>query len=289
MHDILLDDTTNVASFPKFSDRYTTKVVDGVNTTGYFISDFTYSELQELSLNQRMDIRTDIYDGYFKIPTFTQIMDLAQSTYKNTGRMVGIYPELKHPSFFHNLGWKMEDLLLKALQDGGYDITNAPNSLKEIVPVVIQCFELDTLKYLRPLTNIPLIYLVEKADQAGNFWSEENFTELAKYIDGVGPEKSPLANAEYKEGLHMMELLHNAGLGAHPYTFRADSGINKKFNGDFNKENLYFYCCLGMDGLFTEFADRSRESIDSWRNHTAWNEENNISNPQLCPIDCESP
>jgi glycerophosphoryl diester phosphodiesterase len=69
MHDLLLDDTTNVASFPQFADRYTTKTVDGQNMTGYFISDFLYSELQELSLIQRIQGRSTLFNDLLKIPT----------------------------------------------------------------------------------------------------------------------------------------------------------------------------------------------------------------------------
>ena len=40
VHDVTLDDVTDVASHPEFADRYTTKTVDGVPTTGmwYLIS-----------------------------------------------------------------------------------------------------------------------------------------------------------------------------------------------------------------------------------------------------------
>ena len=41
MHDLLLDSTTNVASIPEFTDRYTTKIVEGSQMTGYFVEDFT--------------------------------------------------------------------------------------------------------------------------------------------------------------------------------------------------------------------------------------------------------
>lgn len=34
VHDVTLDDVTDVASHPEFADRYTTKTVDGVPTSG---------------------------------------------------------------------------------------------------------------------------------------------------------------------------------------------------------------------------------------------------------------
>ena len=41
MHDLLLDNTTNVASFSEYTDRYTTKTVEGKPMVGYFVEDFT--------------------------------------------------------------------------------------------------------------------------------------------------------------------------------------------------------------------------------------------------------
>jgi hypothetical protein len=40
--------TTDVASHPEFADRKTTKVIDGVSTTGWFTDDFTLAELRTL-------------------------------------------------------------------------------------------------------------------------------------------------------------------------------------------------------------------------------------------------
>ena len=37
----------------------------------------------------------------------------------------------------------------------------------------------------------------------------------------------------------------HAGLLLHPWTFRADSGVLPRFDGDFEKEEMFFYCCLG--------------------------------------------
>lgn len=280
MHDLLLDDTTNVASLPQFADRKTTKVVDGANMTGYFISDFTYAELQELRLKQRMAIRTKIFDNYFSIPTFDQVMALAQASYQSTKRTVGIYPELKHPTYFKNLGFPMEDMLLDSLQKGGY-ITNdlSQANMTQVVPVVIQCFEDTTLQYLKGKTTIPLIQLLN----AKYSWTKENVAKLASYANGVGPEKSDLSNLPYEEGKSLMEQIHAAGLYVHPWTFRADTDLEPKFNRNFNDENLYFYCCLGIDAGFTEFPDRTRESLDLLSNYTALTHQS-----AACPVSCSS-
>jgi glycerophosphoryl diester phosphodiesterase len=287
MHDLLLDETTNVAELPQFSDRKTTRVVDGNNMTGFFVNDFVYDELMQLRLKQRLTFRTDLFDGYFSIPSFDQIMQLAQQNYNSTQRTVGIYPELKHPSYFHSFGFEMEDMFLRSLTAGGYQVQGAdvPNDLTKVLPVVVQCFEENSLRYIKEKSSIARIFLVETSGPA--FWSNNsNLAHIAEFANAVGPEKSDLGAPKYSSGLAIMKNLHAHNLRAHPWTFRADDGILKKFHNDFATENMYFYCCLGMDGLFTEFPDRSRESIDMMHNYTAWSASQGSAS--RCIIDCSA-
>ena len=245
LHDLFLDDTTNVASLSQFNDKKTTKVVDGKNMTGYFVSDFVYSELQELRLNQRLSYRTTLYNGLFQIPSLDSVMSLVQSHYYNTSRTIGIYVELKHPSFFHSLGFNMENMLLQSLVKGGYEVNgdNVPTNLTQVLPVVIQCFESDSLKYLKEKTNIPLIQLLEV--QKSDFFSNDNINTISTYSNGIGPAKENFGNIPYELALNYVNLIHSFGLVIHPYTFRADSGIGNKFNNNFEFEEMFYYCCLG--------------------------------------------
>ena len=112
LHDLLLDDTTDIASYPQYSNRKRTQEVDGETLTGYFVSDFAISELKQLRLNQRLPQRTQIYNGLFQIPTLDEIINLVQLQYNKTGILYGIFPELKHPSYFKSLGFNMDDMLL---------------------------------------------------------------------------------------------------------------------------------------------------------------------------------
>lgn len=52
MHDITLDETTNVAEHPEFFDRKKTIELSGSSTTGFFVADFTVEELKTLRLKQ---------------------------------------------------------------------------------------------------------------------------------------------------------------------------------------------------------------------------------------------
>lgn len=266
MHDILLDDTTNVASISEFQDRISTKIVDGKNMTGYFVSDFLYSELEILRLNQRLTGRTSIYNGLFQIPSLDVIFDLIATSFNSTGRLTGMYTELKHPSFFHSLGFDMEDMFLSKLTEYGFDISGptVPNNLTQVLPIIIQCFEKDTLVYLSTKTNIPLVQLLET--QLSSYWSSANMKEISLYAQAIGPTKSDFGDISYEKAMKQINIIRNYNLYIHPWTFRADSGILLKFHGNFYLEQMYFLCCLGMDGLFTEFPDRTRETINIIKN-----------------------
>ncbi len=56
----------------------------------------------------------------FEIPTFDEILRLASQAALKRGRPVGIYPELKHPSYFRGIGLPLEEKLAAALQGNAY-------------------------------------------------------------------------------------------------------------------------------------------------------------------------
>ena len=290
LHDVLLDDTTDVATLPEFASRKTTRDVDGVETTGFFVNDFTWAELQTLTLRQRLPFRTPLYNGVFRIPSLQQIAKLVADDYNSTQqRLTGLYIEPKHPSYFASLGWDMDAMLLEQLVDNGYLVSGpeVPRDLKRVVPVVIQCFEADFLKRLRPQTNIPLVLLLnpptpqQLAD--GSYWSQTFLADASAYADGLGPEKTLFATLPLEQARQAVAEAHAADLVLHPWTFRAEAQyIGKKFNSDFELENTYYLCCLGIDGLFSEFPDRSREVVDGLLKWFS------TAESEGCPVDCQT-
>lgn len=265
MHDVTLDETTNVAQLPQFDDKKTTKVVDGENKTAYFVSDFTFEEIQQLRVKQRLESkgRTDLYDYLLSIPDLDSIMKLTQDYYAKHNRTVGIYLELKMPDYHRELGFDMSSMVLQQLQQGGFIVSgdDTPNNVQqEVVPVVIECFEPTTLMALAAQSALPLVQLVPIEKD----WKyiEEVLTTVSQYAAGVGPDKSQLGDVPFETGRELVSKIHAAGLVVHPYTFQADTGILDKFAGDFAAQELYFYCCLRVDGVFTEFPDQTRETVD---------------------------
>ncbi|HEY9862027.1 MAG TPA: glycerophosphodiester phosphodiesterase family protein, partial [Candidatus Obscuribacterales bacterium] len=164
-HENEISGTTDVAERPEFSDRKTTKTIDGVAYTGWFTEDFTLAELKTLRAKERIPgLRpgNTAFNGQFEIPTLQEVIDLAQRKSAELGRTIGIYPETKHPSYFDSIGLSLEEPLVETLNQNGYIGLNAP--------VFIQSFEVGNLQQLNQLTDVPLVQLFGGAtDQPYDF------------------------------------------------------------------------------------------------------------------------
>src|SRR5690606_7426621 len=100
-HENEISGTTDVAERPEFAERRREQVVDGVAAAGWWAEDFTLDELKTLRCKERLpQLRphNTAFDGHEAIPTFAEILHLAIEA------GVGIYPELKHPTFLSEQG-----------------------------------------------------------------------------------------------------------------------------------------------------------------------------------------
>ncbi len=239
-HDHYLSDTTDVADHPEFASRKTQK--PGHEREDWFSEDFTLAEIKTLRARQAFASRSHAADGKFEILTFDEFLTLAKGRTTMAGKPVGVYPETKLPSYFQSLGYDFETAVLAALARHGFD---RPGS-----PVFIQSFEDGILRALRPKTDLPLIMLLEKADGA-------DMQDIAAYADGIGPFKGLLVN---KDGTSsgMVEAAHGAGLAVHPWTFRSDMLPEQFANA---QAEFDFFLDLGIDGLFTDFANDARAAL----------------------------
>ncbi|MGH8078229.1 MAG: glycerophosphodiester phosphodiesterase family protein, partial [Lysobacter sp.] len=101
-HENEISDTTDVAAHAEFAHLRTTKTIDGDVITGWFTEDFTLAELKTLRAKERIPaVRPDNtrFDGMYSIPTFAEVVQLAKRE-SRCGRVVGVDPETKHPTWF---------------------------------------------------------------------------------------------------------------------------------------------------------------------------------------------
>ena len=259
LHDLLLDLTTNIADFPEFAHRLTTRDVEGVSYTGFFVSDFDSSELKLLRLKQRLpNTRSTLFDYTLQMPTLTEIFQMANNLTSSSGRRVGLYLELKHPNYYRSLNFSMEEMILKSLIDANYAIKNVEADLfHRVAPIVIQCFVSETLIYLRSKCDLPLVQLIGLAEneRIADVWNGANLDMMTKYANGIGPPTTIFTDSQvsYSKATYMIDQARTRKLVVHPYVLKSDS----EMKGSSSAETLFFVCCLEVDGIFTDYTDRT--------------------------------
>ncbi|MDR6848676.1 glycerophosphoryl diester phosphodiesterase [Sphingomonas sp. BE137] len=262
-HENDITGTTDVAKHPEFAARRTTKVIDGETHIGWFTEDFTLAELKTLRAIERLPkVRPDNakYDGQFDVPTLAEVIALAKK-HSVGGRVVGIYPETKHPTYFASIGHPMEARLVAQLNAAGWS--------KPSDPVFIQSFEVNNLKQLHSMTGLRLIQLIDAtgapADNAAPSYAAmatpEGLKAVAAYAYGIGPNKDMIQRGDAAPSTLVADA-HAVGLRLHPWTFRAENmflppslriGTDPVARGKLAEEITRFLN-LGIDGFFTDFA-----------------------------------
>ena len=252
-HENEIGGTTDVAA--KFPSRRTTKTVDGQAITGWFTEDFTLAEIKTLRAKERLAFRSHAYDGQFAIPSFDDVIVLAQRLGRELNRPIGVYPETKHPTYFRNLGLPLEEKLIASLAKHGWNRKDAP--------VFIQSFEPDSLRLLRGNTSVRLIQLTSDASMV----DATGLKRIAGYADGIGPEKRLIvpigADGSVGAPTDLVQRAHAAGLQVHIWTIRVDkeflpAGYHGRAEAEFEQ-----FRDLGVDGLFTDFPDVAAKVLRS--------------------------
>ena len=257
MHDLTLNATTNVEEvFPEKKNK----------KGKYQVIDFTLNEIKLLKVHERSSRtgknaafpqRFPIDYQLFEIPTLDNMINLVKGLSKSSGRIMGLYIEIKAPEFHKKHNKDPASTLLKMLKHHGF---------KEATdPVFIQSFDSKTLKKLRyqHKTRLRLIQLIGE-----NHWrlsdtdftylkSEKGLNEVSKYADGIGPWMNQLVTGVDLSGnFQITNLVKNArrkDLLIHSYTFRADRLPD--YVSNFDELLDIFLNEVGVDGIFTDFPD----------------------------------
>ena len=251
IHDILLDDVTNVSE--KYPNR---KREDGK----YYVIDFTFEELKTLEVTERFDSKTglQIYPtrfpkgtSSFRLHSLQDEIELIQGLNKSTGKNIGIYPEIKKPKFHHENGKDFSKIVLEILTKYGY-------STKDDL-CILQCFDAQELERIRNELKSEL-FLVQLME----FPEQKNLLEFyASYADGIGPWYKHLISSKTTSSFSFTSLVeeaHKLSLVVHPYTFREDS--LDEFDSFQQMIDVIIHKG-GADGGFTDFPDRMKEILET--------------------------
>ncbi|MGH1561966.1 glycerophosphodiester phosphodiesterase [Mumia sp. DW29H23] len=273
-HENEIGGTTDVADHPEFAARRTTKTIDGRPVTGWFTEDFTLAELKTLRAKERLPLvrpANTAYDGRFTVPTLDEVLDLARKESIRRGRVIGVAPETKHPTYFQSIGNNLEDPLVRTLNRRGLN--------HRWSPVTIQSFETANLKALSKRVRVPLAQNVNPSGLpydhvvAGDpttyadMVTPAGLKALSRYADILSAEKNVLVPRDATGVLGapttVVRDAHKAGLDVYAWTFRAENqflpadyreGTDPNAHGDLTGELRAFYA-LGLDGVFSDFPD----------------------------------
>jgi glycerophosphoryl diester phosphodiesterase len=259
-HENEISETTDVASRPEFSERRATRTIDGRPVTGWFTEDFTLAELRTLRARERLPAlrpASAAFDGTETILTFQEVIDIAREGTARTGRVIGVAPELKHPSYFVSIDLPMEPPLIEALVAN--DLMSAHSA------ILIQCFEVEALRALDQSTDAPLLQLMSPfggpADRPGTTYAAmatpDGLTEIATYADAIGVETAMIvprsATGATAAPTTLVADAHAAGLRVIAWTFRAeDVFLPTDHRSDLTGWLRRFYA-VGVDGVFSDF------------------------------------
>ena len=261
-HENEISGTTDVASREEFASRQRSKTIDGVLVTGWFAEDFTLAELRTLRVRERLPgLRPQNmrYDGLWQIPTLEEVVKLVRAKEAETGRRIGIYPELKHPHFLlQTEGVDTVDLLLLELKRLGV----TPDD-----PVYLQSFEIAPLKRLKQRSGFKLVQLVATeggpADEPDMTYAEmlspTGLTAIAQYADAVGADMRLVIGGDGKPTA-LVANARAAGMDVHAWTLRKENAflppILHRPGGDSTRgciETLFgMLADAGVTGVFTD-------------------------------------
>ncbi|MCS6853554.1 MAG: hypothetical protein NZ523_02195 [Elioraea sp.] len=249
LHDDTLNATTNieeVAAAKGWTDR--ARIVGGRRL--YYVFDFDLAEIRQLTARSRgtpgySQPGNGFYTGDepFKVATFTEVLEIAHGHYRETGRLVGVYPELKFtqalaPAAGLAYLTAMADALLAELADPRWD-----GLFDRREAVFIQSFIPAALQYLRPRTALPLVALTFTLPNGAGFppvptcpTTPEAARALRAFADGIGVNAPAASEA-------CIRTAQEAGLLVHVYTLTDDPGSYRLFFG------------RGVDGVFSNHPD----------------------------------
>ena len=250
-HDITMEETTNVEQM--FPDRHR---ADG----SFYFADFDWNEISELTMHERtrrgsespaLEKRFPGSAGQ-RVLRLEDEIRLVRGWNETTGQSVGLYIELKGPSFHKKeFGSNMGEWLLALLAK----LEVQPDANR----CYIQCFEMQELQDLHDRLDckFPLIQLL------GRPTSEEDVSKIAKYAKGIGPSLDLLMKRNERgeiESTGLVEAAHTAGLMVHPYTVRKHQ--QPRWSDSLEVTHSTILQKLKVDGFFTDYPDLGRNAVD---------------------------
>jgi glycerophosphoryl diester phosphodiesterase len=118
-HDRSLNATTNVVQVAANDPALAAKAINGQ----FFVDQLTYAEVQSLTAKSRSAAGYQTVNTYFdpgfdyNVASFEEVLDYSYNHYKQTGEIIGVYPEVKIVSGDAAYNQAIAQAMLAALMD----------------------------------------------------------------------------------------------------------------------------------------------------------------------------
>lgn len=274
-HENEISGTTDVASHRQFAERKTTKIIDGQKITGWFTEDFTWPELQELRVRERIPkLRGKSFDGKESILRLVDLLELLDDRGD-----VGLVAEIKHATYFESIGLPLDELFAAELGSAGW--SKDPR-------LTVECFETTVLRQIRARgVRATYVFLLESAgapadevasrgqDAAlfSSYLTGEGLAALAASgLDGISVDKRMLLVTDKSGNVtgtnNLVQRAHAAGLSVYCWTLRAENHfLAKNFQlgkgaREFGawRDEFQLIMRTGLDGVFADQPDLALEA-----------------------------
>ena len=272
-HENEISGTTDVARHPEFSDRRTTKQIDGASLTGWFTEDFTWAELATLRAVERLPKlrqHSSTFDGMEPMLRLSDLLELVDDAAERTGRPLRLVAEIKHPTHFASIGLPLDELVAAALTPWG-----------DRSRLTVECFEQTVLGEVHARgTDAEFVYLLESTGAAADLvardgtaaqtyaqqLTEAGLARLAAEVDGISVDKSLLLDTSRRGAVGTTDLVgraHEHGLRVFTWTLRPENRFLAAAHrvgsapgdwGDWRRE-FELILSTGVDVVFADHAD----------------------------------
>ncbi|QEO15225.1 glycerophosphodiester phosphodiesterase [Agromyces intestinalis] len=284
-HENEISGTTDVATRAEFQSRRTTRVIDGVELTGWFTEDFTWAELATLRARERLGPLRQAsasFDGRYPLMRLRDLFEVIERASEEQGRMLRMVAEFKHVTYFDGLGLPLDELFAAELDAAGWGRGDER--------LIMEAFEPTVLDRLRDLgVRGQRVFLIEGTGAPADlvaaaapgaepalpydmFATEAGLLGLAGRFDGVSVGKARLVGPMPRRrsgvdgvltGAELVDAAHGAGLAVFTWTLRPENrflapasrrGSVRAAWGDWAGE-FGDVIDTGVDGVFVDHPD----------------------------------
>jgi glycerophosphoryl diester phosphodiesterase len=224
--------STDVADRPGFADRHSTRRIEDRLVSGWFVDDFTIEEIKTLRARERLPLlrpENTVFDDRFEVPTLAEILELRSRLSERIGWEIGLYPEVKHPTYHAEVGLDPAQLLLAALDGAGLNRPDAPVFVPAHDPTVLRAQRARGPRSpaVQLLTSPSGPY--EERTRYGitpGPLARADLDLVAEYAQAIGTDKTQVigwtADGRLDRPTSLVTDAHAAGLQVHARTFRAE-------------------------------------------------------------------